>query len=47
MITEMVGTSECTGCGGCYQICPRNAIEMKPDRKGFLYPQVLKEKCSE
>lgn len=35
MITEMVGTSECTGCGGCYQICPRNAIEMKPDRRDF------------
>ncbi len=28
----------CTGCGMCANICPVNAIEMKEDSSGFLYP---------
>lgn len=37
--------SKCSGCHGCYNICPKNAIEMIQDEKGFLYPKVNKEKC--
>ena len=37
--------SECTGCGACVSICPVDAIAMKPDEEGFLYPAVDAEKC--
>lgn len=35
----------CTGCGGCYNVCPVNAIYMYPDKYGFLYPSIDKERC--
>lgn len=35
----------CCGCTACYAICPVNAIEMKMDEEGFLYPMINKEKC--
>lgn len=35
----------CTGCTSCYSICPVNAIEMKADNEGFMYPNVDDEKC--
>lgn len=37
----------CCGCGGCGQICPKNAITMKADADGFLYPAVDTDKCVE
>lgn len=36
----------CTGCGLCVHICPHNAIEMKPDEEGFLFPCIDTEKCT-
>lgn len=30
----------CTGCGGCYNACPKGAIKMAEDKEGFLYPKV-------
>lgn len=35
----------CSGCHACYNKCPRNAIEMIEDEKGFKYPKVNKDKC--
>ena len=35
----------CTGCGACAQICAHQAILMKPDSEGFLYPALDTEKC--
>lgn len=35
----------CTGCFACYNICPQNAIEMKEDEFGAIYPEIIKEKC--
>lgn len=35
----------CCGCTACYAICPAEAITMKPDEEGFLYPYVHGEKC--
>ena len=32
--------AECTGCGACVSICPKQAIVMQPDTEGFLYPKV-------
>ena len=28
----------CCGCGACASICPKEAISMKPDNQGFIYP---------
>lgn len=30
--------SECCGCTACQQICGHNAIEMKTDSEGFIFP---------
>lgn len=35
----------CTACGACANICPQNAIQMKEDEYGFLYPSIDEEKC--
>lgn len=37
--------SECCGCGACLNICPKNAISMRKDDAGFIYPFVDKDKC--
>jgi coenzyme F420-reducing hydrogenase beta subunit len=29
----------------CYNICPKNAIEMKADEEGFWYPKIHRDKC--
>lgn len=36
----------CTGCGACVKICPRQAITLKPDKEGFLYPSINESLCS-
>ncbi len=30
----------CVGCGACAAVCPINAIEMKKNKVGFIYPEV-------
>lgn len=35
----------CTGCGACNNICPVGAISMKPDKYGFLYPEIDNSMC--
>lgn len=37
----------CCGCAGCHNLCPAHAIEMKPDKAGFLFPHIDKEKCTD
>lgn len=36
---------ECTGCGACYNICPKDAIIMQGDEYGFYKPFITPEKC--
>lgn len=36
---------KCTGCGACYQACPKKCISMLPDQEGFLYPMVDESQC--
>jgi coenzyme F420-reducing hydrogenase beta subunit len=36
---------DCSGCSACYSICPQQAIAMKPDEEGFLYPEIEEEYC--
>lgn len=35
----------CTGCGLCANTCPHQAISIVRDEGGFLYPQIIDEKC--
>lgn len=37
--------SECCGCGACVSACPRDAVSMRPDRYGFLYPRIDERLC--
>ena len=36
---------KCSGCSACLNICPKNAITMKENDEGFLYPEINQEKC--
>lgn len=35
----------CCGCWACANICPKDAITMVEDEKGFKYPKIDNEKC--
>ena len=37
--------SRCTGCTACVAVCPLDAIVMKQDSEGFLYPEVDVSRC--
>lgn len=37
---------KCSACAACYNICPVNAITMKKNEEGFLYPNIDLEKCT-
>lgn len=42
---KKISHADCTGCGACYNVCPKDAIEMKLDDEGFLCPVIDEEKC--
>lgn len=35
----------CCGCSACKNVCPKGAISMGPDEKGFLYPEINQSLC--
>lgn len=37
--------TKCCGCEACVNICPKQAITMQKNEKGFLYPVVDETKC--
>ena len=39
--------ADCCGCTACASVCPHDAISMRPDTLGFLYPVVDTDKCVE
>lgn len=39
--------SMCSGCTACLAVCPHQAISMKPDALGFLYPEVDTDRCTD
>lgn len=44
-MTLICPEEKCTGCSACVNICPLNAVELKPDKLGFLYPTVNRDVC--
>ena len=47
MLKQFIEKYECSGCGGCVSDCKYNALYMKEDEEGFMYPRVREEKCTE
>ena len=45
-IENVVVSKKCCGCNACLNICPQNAISVKENEQGFLYPCIDKEKCT-
>ena len=37
--------ADCCGCGACAAACPKGAIAMKEDPRGFVYPEVDESLC--
>ena len=35
----------CCGCAACVNVCPKQCIIMRPDKKGFFYPQIDTDLC--
>ena len=42
---KITNPADCCGCTACASVCAHDAIEMKPDAMGFLYPEVDVSKC--
>lgn len=42
---DMQNAAPCSGCGGCAAICPRDAIVIRLDDRGFLKARVRQELC--
>ena len=38
---------DCCGCLACKSVCPKQAVTVKPDENGFIYPQINEELCIE
>lgn len=36
---------DCTGCSACYNICPKQCIEMRSNHEGFRYPKIDLSSC--
>ena len=45
VLFSMDNKGDCCGCTACYAVCPTDAIYMKADEEGFLYPQIDGDKC--
>lgn len=47
MVELFEKAEQCCGCTACLNICPKQAISMLEDQKGFLYPKIDGSKCVE
>ncbi len=41
MMPFLKNKEECTGCSACYNVCPKNCIQMIQDEEGFAYPEIV------
>lgn len=42
---QILDKKECCGCSACFQVCAHQAIQMKRDALGFLYPEINRNLC--
>ena len=42
---KVIEETECTGCHACYSVCPKQAITMVEDDKGFKVYKIDEKKC--
>lgn len=42
---QILDKKECCGCSACFQVCAHQAIQMKRDALGFLYPEINHNLC--
>lgn len=42
---QIIDKRNCCGCSACEQACPKHAISIQPDKKGFSYPVINVENC--
>lgn len=42
---DKVKQNDCLGCLACYNICPKNAIELKSNKNGFIMPKINFNLC--
>lgn len=42
-----IPAERCFGCSACVSVCPHDAIVMRPDVMGFLFPNVDTSKCTD
>lgn len=40
-----VNKSDCSACCACYNVCPKDAIQMIEDECGYYYPNIDAQKC--
>lgn len=45
-INATIKNIKCCGCGACSLSCPKKAIKMQVNEKGFLYPDVNHDLCT-
>lgn len=45
MDIEKLPLSKCTGCASCFNICPKDAIHLLSDKKGFYIPKIDHNLC--
>ena len=42
---DIKDVSKCNGCHACMAVCPKQCIQMRADKEGFLYPYVEVKNC--
>lgn len=45
MRVDEISKEGCCGCSACASGCPKNAIIMKGDEEGFIYPIIDNQRC--
>lgn len=43
---EICPREKCTGCAACYNVCPKNCIQMKENEYGEVQPFIVEKKKS-
>lgn len=42
---KLCDITKCTGCSACVNVCPKKAITLQYNERGFLYPIIDNQKC--